>query len=68
MEDSKEHRAGRLLTLQEVAEQLAISRQHLRGLIRSGAIPVVILGPRTRRIEQAALDDWIQSRRVESEF
>ncbi len=54
----------KLLKIPEVAETLAISVAELRRIIRAGAIPVVVLGPRMKRIERSALDSYIASRRT----
>ncbi len=46
----------KLFKIPDVADTLAISVAELRRIIRAGAIPVVVLGPRMKRIERSALD------------
>lgn len=52
---------SRFLTITDVAEQLQISAQAVRALIRSGDLPAIQVGARKLwRIEDAALEDYIQ--------
>jgi excisionase family DNA binding protein len=48
-----------LLTLEEAAAYLRVSRPLLRELVRNRTVPVVELGPRARRFRQRALDTWL---------
>lgn len=47
-----------LLTVEEAAQKLGISRAHLYTLLQRGEVPSVHLG-RSRRISVRALQDWI---------
>ncbi|MCC7365020.1 MAG: helix-turn-helix domain-containing protein [Dehalococcoidia bacterium] len=48
------------VTVREAAEILKVSRCTLYNLIRAGRIPVIVLGPRTRRISIEHLDDELR--------
>ena len=51
----------RFLTIADVAEQLQLSTQAVRALIRSGDLPAIQVGARKLwRIEDQALEDYIQ--------
>jgi excisionase family DNA binding protein len=55
----------RLLTLQEVAEQLQVTVTYVRRhLLFEYRLPYVALGARTRRVRQSDLDVFIATRRV----
>jgi excisionase family DNA binding protein len=50
----------RLLTIPEVAKRLRHGRTRTYELIRSGALPSVVLGPRgRRRVRESDLDEFI---------
>ena len=51
----------RLLTVKDVAVQLGVSRAKAYQLVMSAAIPSLTIG-RSRRIPQAALDEFIAGR------
>ena len=52
--------APRFLSIADVAEQLSISAQAVRSLIRTGEVPAIQVGARGLwRIEVAALEDYI---------
>jgi len=51
---------NQLLTLNEAAEILKVSRRHLTRMVDSGRLPVLNLGERTRRIPAYALDEFIK--------
>lgn len=51
-----------LLTPTQVCDMLRVTRGFLSALVRSGEIPVIILGPRTRRFRRSDLDAWLASR------
>ena len=52
--------APRFLSIADVAEQLSISAQAVRSLIRTGELPAIQVGARGLwRIEVAALEDYI---------
>jgi len=56
---AEESGGNELLTLEEAAAYLRVSRPLLRELVRNQTVPVVQLGPRTRRFRQRELDTWI---------
>lgn len=52
--------AGRFLTLDQLADELNISRAQAYALVRSGELPAIKIGGRGQwRIERAALEDYI---------
>ncbi len=53
-------------TPDEVAALLRVPRSRVLELIRGGAIEVVVLGPRTKRIRAEALDRYLDGRIVAS--
>jgi hypothetical protein len=55
-----------LLTLPEAANELNISVKNLRAIIRTKAIEIVKLSPRTTRIAPGDLEDFISKRRIKS--
>ncbi len=54
------------LTVTEAAERLRVSRRTMERWIAEGRLPVLDYGPRTRRIDERALEDYRlrQRRRV----
>ena len=50
-----------LLTVEEAADWLAISKPTLWRMIRRGEIPVVKIGKRTIRIKLSDIEDYIQA-------
>lgn len=52
-----------LLTLQEAAERLRVGPKRLRVLITAGKIKTIKLGPRTSRIDERDIDDFIERAR-----
>lgn len=51
----------RFLTIADVAEQLQLSAQAVRALIKSGDLPAIQVGARKLwRIESSALDTYIE--------
>ena len=50
-----------LLTVQEVAERLGVSKDWVWAQARAGLIPHVQLG-RYRRFREEALDEWLRER------
>lgn len=53
--------APRFLTIADVAEQLQLSAQGVRSLIRSGELPAIQVGARKLwRIETSALEEYIE--------
>ena len=51
--------ARRLITIDEVADWLAVSKQRAYELARRGVIPVVRVG-RQVRVDPESLEQWIQ--------
>ena len=46
--------APTLYSPREIAEMFGVSTRRINSLIREGALPVYVLGPRTRRIDVQA--------------
>jgi excisionase family DNA binding protein len=57
-----EPQGGMLLTPQEAADLLGLSRETIRRAIRSGELKAIRLGYRTVRVTKADLDEWIVSK------
>lgn len=51
-----------LLTLNDVAEALSVSRRHVERLVSDGTLPSVKIGE-ARRVHQADLEVWLESER-----
>lgn len=49
----------RLLDLPTVQACLHVGRKKLRALIKSGELPIISLGPKTRRVRESDLDAYI---------
>ena len=47
-----------LLTIEKVSEILHISKQKVNALIKSGELPVIAIGPRSRRISADDLNEY----------
>ena len=58
--ESKTSKAGRLLTADEVAELLGVSKEWVWEQSRLGLIPTITLG-RFRRYRQEAVEQWLLS-------
>jgi excisionase family DNA binding protein len=52
----------RLLTIPETCQQLRWSRTRVYQSIRSGSLPSVLLGPRSRRVRERDLAAFIDAR------
>ena len=53
--------AARFLTLDDVAEELAISRSQVYALVRNGSLPAMKVGGRGQwRVERARLEAYIE--------
>jgi excisionase family DNA binding protein len=52
----------RLLTPAEVSTRLGLGRTKTYDLIARKVLPVVELGPRTKRVPEQALEKWIDER------
>lgn len=54
--------AARFLTVDDVADEFAISRAQVYTLVKTGEIPAIQVGPkRVWRIERAKLEEYIES-------
>ena len=58
---------GALLTVEELAERLAISPRTVIELARTGRIPEIRLGPRTRRFDFEAVLSAVKGGEARSE-
>lgn len=47
------------LTVEEAAEQLAISRSQAYALVKRGVIPSILVG-KARRVPRRALEAWVE--------
>jgi excisionase family DNA binding protein len=56
----------RLLRVEQARERLQVSRAKLYEFINSGQLQSIMLGPKSRRIVEASLDDLIARRTKES--
>ena len=54
-----------LLTVEQVAERLGVSKDWVWAQARSGLIPHIQLG-RYRRFREEALDEWLREREEQS--
>lgn len=52
-----------LITKQEASARLAIGMRSLEGIIRRGQLPVYRIGPRSVRIDEQDLEDFLAARR-----
>jgi excisionase family DNA binding protein len=50
----------RLLKIEEARARLRVSRERLYEYLRAGQLPSVSLGPRSRRIRETDLDEFIR--------
>ena len=50
----------RLLRISEVQERLGIGRTKVYEMVAAETLPCVKLGPRSKRVPESALDEWIQ--------
>jgi excisionase family DNA binding protein len=67
--DEPEYGSGmaRFLTLDEVAEELAITKTQIYTMVRNGEIPAVRIGRKAHwRIERARLEEYIQAKYAET--
>jgi len=55
-----------LLTAAEVAAELRIDKRTVYHLLRSGQLPHINLGFRTKRIKRSALDQYLTDRGVDT--
>ena len=50
-----------LLTIEKVSEILHISKQKVNALIKRGDLPAIVIGPRSRRIAVADLENYLKN-------
>ena len=62
MRQSAEATADRLMTVEEVAAFLHISRAQAYLAVRAEGFPLIELGPRLLRVRRAQLDAWLDGR------
>jgi excisionase family DNA binding protein len=59
---------ARFLTLDDVAEEVAISRSQAYALVRNGSLPAMKVGGRGQwRVERTRLEQWIDRAHAETE-
>lgn len=59
--------AARFMTMQEVADELAVSLSQVYHMVRSGELPAIKVGGRGQwRIERAKLEQYIADKYVET--
>jgi excisionase family DNA binding protein len=63
VEDLKENKEDKLLTVEDVADQLGVTPQMVRNYIKENKISAFKLGPRKTKIKQSILDEFINSRK-----
>ena len=58
----------RFLTLDDVAEELAISRSQAYALVRNGTLPAMKVGGRGQwRVERSRLEQWIDQAHADTQ-
>lgn len=58
---------ARFLSLDDVAEELAISRSQAYALVRNGTLPAMKVGGRGQwRVERSRLEEWISAAHEET--
>ena len=58
---------ARFLTMQEVAEELAVSASQVYHMVRSGELPAIKIGGRGQwRIERSRLEEYISTKYAET--
>ena len=58
---------GRFITLEEVAEELAITRSQVYAMVRDGELPAIKIGKKGHwRVERARLEEYIAAKYVET--
>lgn len=53
-----------LMTIDEVAEEVRVSRWSVQRAIHAGKLPAVMLGPRSIRVRPGDLEVWVEGARV----
>jgi excisionase family DNA binding protein len=63
VEDLEENKEDKLLTVEDVADQLGVTPQMVRNYIKENKISAIKLSERKTKIRQSILDEFINSRR-----
>jgi excisionase family DNA binding protein len=59
--------AGRFITLEDVADELAITRSQVYAMVRDGELPAIKIGKKGHwRVERARLEEYIAAKYVET--
>lgn len=61
MEETKDSGKQKLWTVKEAAEQLNVTPQMVRALIKNGVLRSYKLGQRSTRISQVHIDEYLKS-------
>jgi excisionase family DNA binding protein len=59
--------AGRFITLEDVADELAITRSQVYAMVRDGELPALKIGKKGHwRVERARLEEYIAAKYLET--
>jgi excisionase family DNA binding protein len=59
--------AGRFITLEDVADELAITRSQVYAMVRDGELPAIKIGKKGHwRVERARLEEYIAGKYLET--
>jgi excisionase family DNA binding protein len=59
--------AGRFLTLDEVAEELAVTKTQVYAMVRDGELPAIKIGKKGHwRVERTKLEEYIEAKYAET--
>ena len=59
--------AGRFITLEDVADELAITRSQVYAMVRDGDLPAIKIGKKGHwRVERARLEEYIAAKYAET--
>ncbi|MBX6752532.1 MAG: helix-turn-helix domain-containing protein [Micromonosporaceae bacterium] len=59
--------AARFLTLDEVAEELAVTKTQVYAMVRDGELPAIKIGKKGHwRVERAKLEEYIEAKYAET--
>jgi excisionase family DNA binding protein len=59
--------AGRFITLEDVADELAITRSQVYAMVRDGELPAIKIGKKGHwRVERARLEEYIAAKYAET--
>lgn len=61
--EAQQSSAGKLLRIEEVADRMAVSRQHVYRLIQRKELATVTIGIRKIRVAEADLEDFFNRNR-----